>query len=85
MNPIGIQNISWKYYLIQTIFIAVFIVAMYLTFVETHGYTLEEISVLFDGEEGFNSMATVHAAEMEKAGGQEIEDAGGGGGEGLAA
>lgn len=52
---------------------------MYFTFVETHGYTLEEISVLFDGEEGFNSIATVHAAEMEKASGQEIEDARGDG------
>lgn len=47
---------------------------MYVSFVETHGYTLEEIAVLFDGEEAFSNMAAVHAAEMEKGGNLEVEE-----------
>ncbi|EMC91326.1 hypothetical protein BAUCODRAFT_80285 [Baudoinia panamericana UAMH 10762] len=74
INPIGLQDISWRYYIIQTIFIALVFIAIYFTFVETQGrdsfldvseanrrltdcsagYTLEEIAVLFDGQESFD-------------------------------
>ena len=55
INPIGLQNISWKYYIIQIIFIAILLVVIYFTFVETKGLTLEEIAVKFDGGQEFDS------------------------------
>lgn len=74
INPIGLENISWKYYIIECIFIACLVAIIYFSFVETHGYTLEEIAVLFDGEEAFSNMAAVHANEMEKGRGIEMEE-----------
>jgi MFS family permease len=44
INPIGIQNIAWRYYIITTVFILVVLVAIYFTFVETKGLSLEEIA-----------------------------------------
>lgn len=39
---------------------------MYFTFVETHGYTLEEISTIFDGDEDFNAIAGAVGDEKAK-------------------
>ena len=55
-----------EYYITECSFIALFIIVMYFFFVETQGYALEEIAVLFDGEEDFTNMVNMHAAEMEK-------------------
>lgn len=41
---------------------------MYFTLVETHGYTLEEISTIFDGDERFNAVAAAAGDSMEKPG-----------------
>ncbi|TRX91859.1 hypothetical protein FHL15_007178 [Xylaria flabelliformis] len=49
VNPIGLENIGWKYYLLFSVLLVVFFVITYFLFPETKGYTLEEISVLFDG------------------------------------
>lgn len=39
---------------------------MYFTFVETHGYTLEEISTIFDGDEDFNAIAAAAADDKNE-------------------
>ena len=44
INPIGIQNIAWRYYIITTVFILLVLVVIYFTFVETKGLSLEEIA-----------------------------------------
>lgn len=70
INPIGIQNLSWRYYIVQCVFNALLTAIIYFTFAETHGLTLEEIAVIFDGEERFrDAIATI---ELDKAG---FEDA----------
>ncbi|KAJ2963793.1 hypothetical protein NQZ79_g1213 [Umbelopsis isabellina] len=50
VNPIALGAIGWKYYLVYVIWIMVEIVVIYFFFVETSGYTLEELNVVFDGE-----------------------------------
>ncbi|KAH6682914.1 hexose transporter [Halenospora varia] len=50
VNPIGLENIGWRYYIVFCCFLVVFLVVTYLLFPETKGYSLEEIAVLFDGE-----------------------------------
>ncbi|CZR55910.1 related to MFS hexose transporter [Phialocephala subalpina] len=66
INPIALDNISWRYYIIQCIFNFMVILIIYFTFVETHGMTLEEISVMFDGDEQFNRAAAAIGAELER-------------------
>ncbi|ORY74528.1 general substrate transporter [Leucosporidium creatinivorum] len=64
VNSIAIGAIGWKYYLVYTCTLTLQLVCMYLVAVETSGYTLEEIAVLFDGE---NSTAPhVEVAQYEQ-------------------
>lgn len=51
MNPIGLDTIGWKYYLVYVAILAVESLIAYGWFIETKGKALEEIAVLFDGEE----------------------------------
>lgn len=48
-NPVGLENIAWKYYIVFCCFLAVIGTVTWFTFPETKGYSLEEIAVLFDG------------------------------------
>lgn len=44
INPIGLDNIGWRYYVITTVFIVLVLVIIYFTFVETKGLSLEEVA-----------------------------------------
>jgi hypothetical protein len=51
VNPIALASITWKYY---TVFISVLVIALvtiYFGYPETRGHTLEEMAVVFDGDE----------------------------------
>jgi MFS family permease len=50
-NPIALDAIKWKYYLIYTIWLVFEFVCIWLWAFETKGRTLEETAALFDGEE----------------------------------
>lgn len=50
VNPIGLSNLSWKYYIVYCCILAAMLVAQYFLFPETKGRTLEEIKEVFDGE-----------------------------------
>lgn len=51
VNPIGLQNIGWRFYLVYVAVLAVESCVAYGFFMETKGKTLEEIAVIFDGDE----------------------------------
>lgn len=51
VNPIGLENIGWKFYLVYVVVLAVESAIAYGWFLETKGKALEEIAVIFDGEE----------------------------------
>ncbi|KAJ8099578.1 general substrate transporter [Lipomyces tetrasporus] len=51
VNPIGLENIGWKYYIVYCVWLSVEALTAYGFFVETKSYALEEIAVIFDGEE----------------------------------
>ncbi|KAH8669169.1 hexose transporter [Xylariales sp. PMI_506] len=63
-NPIGIDNIGWKYYIVFCCLLAIFLPIVYFFFPETKGRSLEEIAIIFDGE-GVLDMADVKGAEGE--------------------
>ncbi|KAI5476526.1 general substrate transporter [Pseudohyphozyma bogoriensis] len=65
-NSVALAKIGWKYYLVYTGTLTVTGIAMYFLIVETRGYTLEEIAVLFDGEDSaFANMDDVHPSDKK--------------------
>lgn len=50
VNPIALERIGWKYYIIYCCLIAITLVGVYTMFPETRGHTLEEIARVFEGE-----------------------------------
>lgn len=52
-NPVAMEAISWKYYIVYccVIFVELFIV--YFLFPETRGRTLEEVAEVFDNDQTF--------------------------------
>lgn len=63
-NPIGIENIGWKYYIVFVCFLVVFLPVVYFYFPETKGRSLEEIAVIFDGP-GALDMSQVKGGEND--------------------
>ncbi|GEQ67191.1 hypothetical protein JCM33374_g855 [Metschnikowia sp. JCM 33374] len=47
VNPIAMDAISWKYYIVYCCIIAAELLIVFFTFPETSGYTLEEVAQVF--------------------------------------
>ncbi|KAF9634251.1 hypothetical protein BFW01_g5146 [Lasiodiplodia theobromae] len=50
VNPVGVTNSKWKYYVTYDVWLFVELVVVYFLFVETGGKSLEETAALLDGE-----------------------------------
>lgn len=50
VNPIGLEKLGWKFYIVYDVVLVIECLVIYFFYVETKGPTLEEIAVLFDGE-----------------------------------
>ncbi|KAJ5787300.1 hypothetical protein N7457_002290 [Penicillium paradoxum] len=55
-NPVAMDAISWKYYIVYCCIIAVEIVIVYFGFPETKGRSLEEVALIFDGDKAFGDV-----------------------------
>ncbi|KAK4463210.1 general substrate transporter [Cladorrhinum samala] len=51
VNPIALDGIGWKYYIVYCVWILIEILTVYTLFPETHNRTLEELSFMFEGKE----------------------------------
>ncbi|RPA83703.1 hexose transporter protein [Ascobolus immersus RN42] len=51
VNPVALENIEWKYYIVYCCWLAIELVIVYFFFVETRYTPLEEIAKYFDGED----------------------------------
>lgn len=49
VNPIALEGIGWRYYMVFLILLFVWFVAIWFIFPETSGRTLEEVGEIFDG------------------------------------
>lgn len=63
VNPIALTAIAWKYYFVFLAVLLVAIVCIYFVFPETKGLFLEEIAVIFDGEDAALSTQGGHHGE----------------------
>ncbi|PSN67918.1 hexose transporter-like protein [Corynespora cassiicola Philippines] len=50
VNPIGLEDLDWKYLLVYVVWLCFEVVFIYFVFPETYGKTLEELTFLFDSE-----------------------------------
>ncbi|KAL2829409.1 general substrate transporter [Aspergillus cavernicola] len=49
VNPIALDAIAWKYYIVFVIVLSLLILTVWFFYPETKGHTLEEMAVIFDG------------------------------------
>ncbi|GME81813.1 unnamed protein product [Ambrosiozyma monospora] len=73
VNPVAMDAIQWKYYIVYCCIIAVELIGCYFTFVETSGKTLEEVAEVF-GEQPI-SMDSLKLANEGKLSTDHVEDA----------
>lgn len=68
VNPIALDHIAWKYYIVYVCWIAFELVYCYLFVIETKNRTLEETAALFDGDEALETIAAhaVHEVHDDK-------------------
>ncbi|KAI4737345.1 MFS sugar transporter-like protein [Aureobasidium sp. EXF-12298] len=69
-NPIGLENLGWKYYIVFCCFLVVILAVTFCTFPETKGFSLEEIVQIFDGPQAARD---VEKSEKEVKKGFEVE------------
>lgn len=65
VNPIALEHIGWKYYLVYVCWLAFECVFIWMYLIETKGRTLEETAALFDGDD---SAAHISEVAAQKAG-----------------
>ncbi len=51
VNPIGLEDLAWKFYFVYIAILVIECLCVWFLFVETKGPTLEEIAILFDGDD----------------------------------
>ncbi|KAJ6092599.1 general substrate transporter, partial [Penicillium sp. IBT 16267x] len=63
VNPLGIESLHWKFYFVYIAVLVLECLIIFFFFPETQGPTLEEISVIFDGDESAAGIAQAMAHE----------------------
>ncbi len=51
VNPIAMTKVSWKYYILFCLLNAVLFIIVWFFFPETKGHSLEEIALVFEGDQ----------------------------------
>jgi hypothetical protein len=64
INPIALEAIEWKYYLLYVFILSGGGVVIYFTFPETRGHSLEEIARVFEGDDAHVPKEGKLAAEI---------------------
>lgn len=71
-NPIGMDNLGWRYLFLYWSMLIVEIVTIYLFYPETKGLTLEEIKMVFEGQS--EETLAAMAVELDKERVEEVEN-----------
>lgn len=65
VNPIALEAIAWKYYIVFIVVLFCLLIVSYLYYPETRGHTLEQIAVIFDGDSAAAPPPAVTSEKME--------------------
>jgi hypothetical protein len=67
VNPIALEAIGWRYYIVYTVWIAFELFVVWKWFIETKNTALEEIAKFFDGENAMigGGAATLKARQLQ--------------------
>ncbi|KAJ7876724.1 hexose transporter [Mycena olivaceomarginata] len=77
VNPIALDNIDWKYYIVYCVWLVFEGVFLYFYVIETKNRTLEETAALFDGTEATEQIvatAATHAGVTHDLGDEKVID-----------
>ena len=66
VNPVGVTNSGWKYYITYDVWLAFELLVVYFLFVETSNLSLEETAAVLDGKEYEEKLVEVAATNTEK-------------------
>ncbi|KAK4699333.1 hypothetical protein P7C70_g6929, partial [Phenoliferia sp. Uapishka_3] len=64
VNPVALEAIAWRYYIVYIFLISLWLGLAWMLFLETKGYTAEEVAVLFDDPNGGGSKALQLASAL---------------------
>lgn len=64
VNPIALETIGWKYYIVFVAVLVCFGATAYFYYPETRGYSLEQMAVIFDGAEAEVAQMSETAQKM---------------------
>lgn len=71
VNPIGLANLGWKYYIVYIVWLCIESTTAFFLFPETKGPMLEELAIVFEGRKAkVGSTATMDKADLTK---EEVE------------
>jgi hypothetical protein len=51
INPIALEAIGWKYYIVFVVVLVIMCLTTYFFYPETRGHSLEQMAFIFDGED----------------------------------
>lgn len=59
VNAIALDALGWKYYIVFAVILFIFIFVVYFAYPETRGHTLEQMALIFDGDDAVPSQTVV--------------------------
>ena len=66
VNPIGLQNIQWHYYIVYVVWLAIETSIIFVLFPETKGLSLEETAIVMEGEKA--NVEVIEVGALDKGG-----------------
>lgn len=64
VNPIAMDALGWKYYCVYIGWLVVEILVVFFFFPETKGFTLEEVSEIFEGKDSAGARRVLEKQDM---------------------
>ncbi|KAM0433421.1 hypothetical protein ACHAPT_004299 [Fusarium lateritium] len=66
VNPIGMADLAWKFFLVYCVWLVIETVVVYFFFPETQGPTLEEMALVLEGDNAAVEVVNSKAARLEQ-------------------
>ncbi|KAL9948793.1 hypothetical protein D7B24_008112 [Verticillium nonalfalfae] len=66
VNGLALEQLGWKYYILFCVLLLLWIVFVWFVIPETKGHTLEQMAVVFDGEDAVPAQAVVLQEKLDE-------------------